>query len=226
MRKRLTTEPSMRNHIGLGSDPGKPDLSGSDVAVCRASRPETPARVPICRTCPNRGRVAISLRRVVIYAVLVLACAFGLSPVRASDDPVREPSIGTSGPELGSTADHVHVTGVRSPDDRRDTLLITLRIDPGFHVNANPATSDNLIPTSVAFVGMVPERIVYPPSIRFKTRFADDVLDVYEGSVVIAATFSSGALDQANGLDFTVTAQACTEEVCLPPDEIPARATW
>ncbi len=71
-------------------------------------------------------------------------------------------------------------------------LLITLRVDPGYHINANPATSDNLIPTSVAFSGAAPEQIAYPPPSRFKTRFADDELDVYEGTVVITATFSAG----------------------------------
>jgi len=105
-------------------------------------------------------------------------------------------------------------------------LLITLRVDPGYHINANPATSDNLIPTSVNFSGAAPEQIAYPPPSRFKTRFADDVLDVYEGTVLITATFPVGAFDRMHGLSLTVTAQACTEEVCLLPDDIPARATW
>ena len=121
--------------------------------------------------------------------------------------------------------------GARSPDcpawsRGSNTLLTTLRIDHGYHVNANPASFDNLIPTSVAFMGLVPERITYPPPIRFKPRFAEDTLDVFEGTVVITAIFSAGTLDRAHGLGLTVMAQACTAEICLPPDDIPARATW
>ena len=105
-------------------------------------------------------------------------------------------------------------------------LLVTLRVDPGYHINANPATTDNLIATSVAFSGVAPEKIAYPPPSPFKTRFADDVLDVYGGTVVITATFSAGTLNRMHGLSLTVTAQACTEDVCLLPDDIPARAAW
>ena len=123
------------------------------------------------------------------------------------------------------TADHIHVTA-RRENPASGAVLITLRIDPGYHVNANPASNEYLIPTTVAFSGFAPERIVYPPAARFKPVFADEPINVYEGTVVIAATFSPGALDRAHDLDFTVTAQACTARICLPPDDIPARVTW
>jgi hypothetical protein len=44
-------------------------------------------------------------------------------------------------------------------DGASDMLLITLRIDPGFHINANPASAEYLIPTNVAFAGIEPERV-------------------------------------------------------------------
>ncbi len=159
---------------------------------------------------------------------LAVAWAFGLPSLHAgqSGDFAPKLEVDRTGPALGGTADHLQVATVRGSGRGSNTLLTTLRIDPGYHVNANPASFDNLIPTSVAFMGLVPERIAYPPPIRFKPRFVEDVLDVYEGTVVITATFSAGALDRTHGLSLTVTAQACTAEICLPPDEIPARATW
>ena len=125
-------------------------------------------------------------------------------------------------PGSSRTEDHVHVTARRAGD----ALLITLRIDPGYHINANPASDDYLIATSVAFVGPVPERIVYPPGIPFKPAFADDPIEVYEGTVVVTATFTTEVLERAHDLGFTVTAQACTKVICLPPNDIAACVTW
>jgi hypothetical protein len=118
------------------------------------------------------------------------------------------------------TGDHVHVNARRAGD----ALLITMHIDSGYHINANPASEEYLIPTSIAFDGVAPERIVYPPATRFKPAFADEPIDVYEGSVVVTATFPAGA--GAHDLGFTVTAQACTKEICLPPRDIAGRANW
>ena len=98
--------------------------------------------------------------------------------------------------------------------------LITVRVDPGYHVNANPASSEYFIPTSVAFGDLKPTRVIYPPPIRFKPRFVEDAIDVYEGIVVFTATFPAGTLESVHPLRFTVTAQACTDVICLPPDEL------
>jgi hypothetical protein len=122
---------------------------------------------------------------------------------------------------VGGTAAHVHVTASRP--GHGDTILITLRIDPGYHVNANPASEDYLIPTSVAFTGAEPQRLRYPPSVRFKPAFSGAPIDVYEGTVVIAASFPPGILDRTSVRSVAVTAQACTYRICLPPADIPAK---
>jgi hypothetical protein len=159
-------------------------------------------------------RGAALCRRMLLILLFLLACGFDTPRVFAdTSDEV---------PGSSRTEDHVHVTARRAGD----TLLITLRIDTGYHVNANPASDDYLIATSVAFAGAVPERIDYPPGIPFKPAFADKPIEVYEGTVVVVATFPAGALDRAHDLGFTVTAQACTKVICLPPNDITARATW
>jgi hypothetical protein len=120
------------------------------------------------------------------------------------------------------TEDHVHIAARRAGD----TLLITVRIDPGYHVNANPASAEYLIPTSVTFESITAERIAYPPAISFTPAFADEPIDVYEGTVVVTATFAAGTLGRTHDLGFTITAQACTREICLPPDDITGRVAW
>jgi len=153
-------------------------------------------------------------RRILVILLFLSACGFNTPRVFAD--------IPNEAPGSSHTEDHVHVTARRAGDD----LLITLQIDPGYHINANPASDDYLIPTGVAFAGSVPERIVYPPAKSFKPAFADEPIDVYEGSVVVVATFPAGALDRTHELGFTVTAQACTKVICLPPNDITTRATW
>lgn len=54
--------------------------------------------------------------------------------------------------ELADSALHVHVVNaIRS--NETDEFAITLCVDPGYHINANPATFGYLIPTMLYFVG-------------------------------------------------------------------------
>src|SRR5579864_716773 len=76
---------------------------------------------------------------------------------------------------LDRSADHVHVSAGRAGD----SILILLRIDPGYHVNANPASEEYLIPTSIAFEHVAPKRIEYPPPVLFKPAFSDETIKVY-----------------------------------------------
>lgn len=144
----------------------------------------------------------------------VLIVALLASSMRIPQADARE------APSFGRTQDHVHVTARQL--GHADTILITLSIDPGYHVNANPASEDYLIPTSVAFAGAKPEHIDYPPSIPFKPAFSEKPINVYEGRVVIAASFPPGTLDRTRARALTVTAQACTDRICLPPAQISA----
>ncbi len=124
---------------------------------------------------------------------------------------------------LWDSSDFVHVVSTERSSGKEDEFAVTLRIDDGFHINANPASLPYLIPTSLALVGITPLRIAYPVASRFKPNFANEPLDVYEGTVVITAFLPNGALGQVPALAASVTVQACTEAICLPPAELVAR---
>ncbi len=85
---------------------------------------------------------------------------------------------------------------------------VRLEIAPGWHVNANPASSEFLIPTEVA--GQV-RSVRYPPGELVRLAFADDELAVYTGEVVLTA--EAAAIATAVGLTY----QACNDRRCLPP---------
>lgn len=118
------------------------------------------------------------------------------------------------------SADHVRVSAKTQRDPASATVIVTLTIDEGYHVNANPASLDYLIPTTVQFAGVLPERVEYPAPVSFKPDFADEALDVYEGTPTVLAIFPPGAFHGMTAIRGTVTVQACNDQICLPPSDL------
>ncbi len=121
---------------------------------------------------------------------------------------------------LPITADHVQVAAAVTSVPDADEIQVTIRVEDKFHINANPASYDFLIPTSVEFKGVTPTQVEYPKPVRFTAKFAPEGLDVYEGSVAVVAKFPKGSLEGTKTIQGTVTAQACTNQICLPPSTL------
>ena len=114
----------------------------------------------------------------------------------------------------------VRVSGVVKTGTDRDKVVVTLQIDDGYHVNANPASYDYLIATSVAFDGLAPTQVLYPEATLFKPSFAPAGLKVYEGTVTLEASFPSGTVGRQPRINAVVSTQACNGEICLPPAKL------
>ncbi|OAF12426.1 hypothetical protein AYJ54_06250 [Bradyrhizobium centrolobii] len=119
------------------------------------------------------------------------------------------------------TSDHVRVSAVVRAGEKDDEIVVTLQIDDGYHVNANPASFDYLIPTSVAFAGLTSPGTKYPKPSRFKSAFAPEGLDVYEGTVPLVVTIPKGTIATQGELRGEVDVQACDAKICLPPSKLP-----
>jgi len=89
---------------------------------------------------------------------------------------------------------------------------LTLKIEPGWHVQANPASEEYPIPTSVRAEGAEIRGLRYPEGRRVTPSFARDPLAVYEGTVEI--TGEIGALSPEAVL--VLTFQPCDDARCLP----------
>ena len=118
---------------------------------------------------------------------------------------------------FADSSDFVRIVGVAR---LADSAVVTLRVDPGYHINANPASEPYLIPTTLTFNGIAPARVLYPSPVRFKPVFSDEPLDVYEGIVSIGASFPTGALEHGPALHGSVTVQACNDRICFPPADL------
>ncbi len=119
-------------------------------------------------------------------------------------------------PAVPSSADHVRAKALLRSAADHEEITVTVLVDKGYHINANPASFDYLIPTTVAFDGFSNVRVNYPSPKRIKPQFAPEGLNVYEGEVAIEATAPRGALAQGAAVG-ELRVQACTEEICLPP---------
>jgi hypothetical protein len=107
-----------------------------------------------------------------------------------------------------------------------DTVLVSIEIAEGFHVQANPASDEFLIATELQFVaraGVEAQVHAYPPPIPFRLEGADEDLKTYEGRtaiplvVVAADTTASGDFVLEGKLDY----QACDARRCLFPKSLP-----
>lgn len=132
------------------------------------------------------------------------------------------PAARTEEKEKNESAAYVAASARLRPHAGAVLLELTLQIEDGWHVNANPASFDYLIPTKLLIENAVPRRIVYPQGKPFRARFAPESIQVYEGKVAIRAEFAPGGSD---GVRARLSVQACNETVCLAPStlDVPLR---
>jgi suppressor for copper-sensitivity B len=101
-------------------------------------------------------------------------------------------------------------------------------IDGGWHVQANVPTYDYLIPTELTVdlpAGFPAAEVEYPAPILYEFAFADEELDVYEGTIRLPVRLTVPA-GPATTVSVTATLryQACDDKSCLPPVETTATA--
>jgi len=151
------------------------------------------------------------------WPVAVAAINRSVSAPRSAS---KTDNLANSAPPANETAAHVRASGIARFSSEHDEIAITLKIEAGYHINANPASYDYLIPTALRLPGLPDAQIHYPPAKVLRPSFALDGIQVYEGNVELVAQFAKGALAQAAALRATIDAQACTQTVCLPPSKI------
>ncbi|HEX8072199.1 MAG TPA: protein-disulfide reductase DsbD N-terminal domain-containing protein [Pyrinomonadaceae bacterium] len=104
---------------------------------------------------------------------------------------------------------------------------VRVRIEPGYHVNANPATFSYLHATELKVqpdAGLTPGKPAYPPAVQRTFQFEKRPLAVYEGEATIRLPLraAANAPKGAHTLRAQVHVQACDEERCFPPTDIAA----
>jgi thiol:disulfide interchange protein DsbD len=101
-------------------------------------------------------------------------------------------------------------------------LAVVLKIRPGFHINARPASEEYLIPTELRVeppAGLHAGEIAYPKGQLHSFAFTKTQLSVYEDTVVLRLPLTAveTAPLGAQHIPLKIRYQACSNEVCLPP---------
>jgi uncharacterized protein YyaL (SSP411 family) len=102
-------------------------------------------------------------------------------------------------------------------------IAIELTIADGWHINANPASSEFSIPTEVKIVSkqkIKMTKIKYPKHELLRIDGEKDPSHVYGGRVIIYAMLEISSEETAEEADLEVEVkiQACNEKTCEPPE--------
>ena len=146
---------------------------------------------------------------------------------RANSDP-QSPVARTG---LADSSDKVRLNlaeGGKALIGETGEIVLTLDIEPGWQVNANPASMEFLIPTvakSSAGGQSLDIPTQYPRGRVSDITLGDTALEVYDDGASIRLLpdeKQTAALKDAGKLDMTVRVQACSDEgVCLAPADLP-----
>jgi len=130
-----------------------------------------------------------------------------------------QPAEALAAQEAMETKAHVQVSAQEAKREGNGFIVTAvLDIAEGWHINANPASLDFLIPTSVDVrddAGKAEARPAYPEGLAMTTPMGD--IKVYEGKTRIPVRVTSA--DHAENLRLLVRAQACRETTCLAPSD-------
>ena len=115
---------------------------------------------------------------------------------------------------------------VKTQKDSIYNVMLQLHIAKGWHINANPASQDNLIPTTITVDTNTPMEIVdvaYPKGRSTRFEFSTQSLNVYEERLTIPLQLklkpnmiSSGKVP----ITLKLTYQPCNETECLLPQTL------
>ena len=102
-----------------------------------------------------------------------------------------------------------HLELRRADDDGWRRFQLLVEIEPGLHLQANPASADYLIPTEISASEAELRGVDYPVGERLDSAFASEPIAVYAGSIEIC-----GEVKGDGELHFGY--QACSDSGCLP----------
>lgn len=140
-----------------------------------------------------------------------LLAALGQPTLRTALERAPAPA----GPGLPNSADFVHAS---AQSIAPASVQVAIDIDKGYHINANPASDPDLIPTQLMLDGDSSRLTVdYPQGQPFKAPFARQGIAVYSGRVVLHAALAP-ATPVPDGL--TLRVQACNDKYCLAPANV------
>jgi hypothetical protein len=122
----------------------------------------------------------------------------------------------------------VTATADKPGADGKQTVTVTLTVDPKWHVYANPVGLDDLSSAQTTVTLSAKDKLAkvkvdYPAGKLVKDKVAGDY-KIYEGKAVIKATVHRARGD-TSPLEVAVKLQACNSKTCLLPATIKVKTS-
>jgi hypothetical protein len=103
-------------------------------------------------------------------------------------------------------------------NEREVQFEITLNIGPGWHINSDDPRQSYLVPTRITAQPGWEIALRYPVAREVMLGGKGERLAVYDGTTVIQGSIRGKPAAAEPPLTLTVSAQACSERVCMPPE--------
>jgi uncharacterized protein len=115
-----------------------------------------------------------------------------------------------------------HLSVDKLPPGGECQVLIRLSIEPGWHINTNPAKPKDFIPTEITITGKQGTRlaeVTFPKGKPIRMQDFDEQVWVYDGKVDIRGKLRvpATAAGKTEDIDIVVRYQACDDQRCLLP---------
>lgn len=206
---------------------------------------EDPRQFPSARAAVNRelsdasGTMPAALPRAVWFATLGLvlvagssvSCMLGAAETQSPAGSQRDGAIvlaaaqGEPGKKAAPVEGQVFLSVDRLPAGKTVPFAIKLVVAKGWHINANPAIPDFMIPTEVTLKSSAEvtiKQVVFPKGKLGAVAGIDEKVSQYEGEVLLRGDLiipeeAGGSTDK---LEFAVRYQACNDKGCQTPKTI------
>lgn len=159
---------------------------------------------------------------ILLLLVAIVACS------RSATDTANQPAASTANEPRGiASTDVVKATPQEAdiPGGGSANVSVRLKIQDGYHINANPPSYPYLKATELdipSSAGISVGFISYPNPITRKFSFAEKPLAVYEGETTLTVRLKADKSAQPGKqiLLGKLRVQACDDQVCYAPGSI------
>jgi len=134
---------------------------------------------------------------------------------------------GDIGPDEYAANGAIKISAQQSSIENKRSVLITLQIAPDWHINTNQPLQDYLIPLKLKLINNQSHwqlhNIKYPEPIYKVLEFDGGKLALHEDTVEIDAELVSSSKPKKiedKRIDLQLQLQACSNEICLPPEKV------
>lgn len=150
------------------------------------------------------------------------------APTKPNENPASPTSSVDKTAKAGAkkTPDRVTATAFlstsRLPAGDRCRIAIVLDVEPGWHINTNPAYPEFLIPTTVSIrsdQGTTLESLTFPQGKELKIEGLPEAYKVYDGKVTIFGDLvvPKSAAGKQEAFELHIRYQSCDDEHCERP---------